>query len=62
MVRTYLGIRQQEQSSEILKQQVKMLRSIEGHERILKALTWWVVIFTITLVTLEVLRLLDILA
>jgi hypothetical protein len=60
MIRTYLGILQQEQSSEILKQQVKMLHSIEGHERLLKLLTWAVVIFTIALVALEVGRVLHI--
>jgi hypothetical protein len=60
MIRTYLGILQQEQSSEILKQQVKMLHSIEGHERLLKFLTWAVVIFTIALVALEVGRVLHI--
>lgn len=61
MVRTYLGIRQQEQSSEMLKQQVMMLHTIEGHEKILKFLTWWVVILTIALVTLEVFRILGVL-
>ena len=61
MVRTYLGIRQQEQSSEMLKQQVKMLHTIEGHEKILKFLTYWVVLLTVVLVTLEVLRIFDIL-
>jgi hypothetical protein len=61
MVRTYLDIRQQEQSAEMLKQQVRMLHTIEGHEKILKFLTYWVVILTIALVSLEVLRILDIL-
>jgi hypothetical protein len=61
MVRTYLGIRQQEQSSEMLEKQVSMLHTIEGHEKILKGLTWWVVIFTISLVTLEILGILNIL-
>lgn len=61
MVRTYLGIRQQEQSSEMLKQQVRMLHTIEGHEKILKFLTYWVVLLTVTLVTLEILRIFDIL-
>ena len=55
MIRTYLGIGQQEQSSEILKQQVKMLHTIENHESLLKRLTWVVVLLTITLVTLEIL-------
>ncbi len=61
MVRTYLGIRHQEQNSEILKQQVGMLHSIEGHEKILKGLTWWVVFLTVGLVTLEILRILHVL-
>jgi hypothetical protein len=61
MVRTYLGIQQQEQSSEVLKQQVKMLYSIEEHEKILKRLTYWVVILTVSLVTLEILTLLHVL-
>jgi len=61
MIRTYLSIRQQEQSSEFLKQQVKMLHAIEKHERLLKGLTWVVALFTITLVILEIVRTLHIL-
>jgi hypothetical protein len=61
MIRTYLGIRQQEQSSETLKQQVKMLHAIERHESLLKGLTWVVALFTITLVILEIARTLHIL-
>ncbi len=55
MVRTYLGIRQQEQSSEMIQQQVRMLHTIEGHEKILKSLTYWVVFLTIVLVSMEIL-------
>jgi|GEM_PF-2708426 len=61
MIRTYLSIRQQEQSSETLKQQVKILHAIEKHERLLKGLTWVVALFTITLVILEIARTLHIL-
>ena len=61
MIRTYLGIRQQEQSSEILKQQMKMLYAIEKHESLLKSLTWVVALFTIVLVILEVARALHLL-
>lgn len=55
-IRTYLGIQQQEQNAEILKQQVKMLHSIERHENFLKGLTWAVVLLTITLVIVEIAR------
>ncbi|MCP8308779.1 MAG: hypothetical protein H3Z53_10210 [archaeon] len=61
MIRTYLSIRQQEQSSEILKKQVKTLYAIEKHERLLKGLTWVVALFTITLVILEIARTLHVL-
>jgi len=60
-VRTYLGIRQQEQSSETLGQQVKMLHAIEKHEKLLKDLTWIVALLTVTLVLLELARTLHIL-
>jgi uncharacterized protein YqgV (UPF0045/DUF77 family) len=60
MVRTYLGIRQQEQNSEMIQQQVRMLHTIEGHEKILKSLTYWVVFLTIALVTLEILGILGV--
>lgn len=59
-VSTYLGIQQQEQNSEMLKQQVRMLHTIEGHEKILKGLTYWVVLLTIVLVTMEILGILGV--
>ncbi|MDD3292000.1 MAG: hypothetical protein PHI74_06430 [Methanocellales archaeon] len=61
MIRTYLGILQQEQSSEILKQQVNLLHAIEESERLLNVLTWVLAIVTITLVIIEVARILHIL-
>ncbi len=60
-VSTYLGIQQQEQSSEMLKKQVRMLHTIEGHEKILKGLTYWVVFLTIVLISIEVLSILGVL-
>ena len=59
-VSTYLGIQQQEQNSEMLKRQVRMLHTIEGHEKILKGLTYWVVLLTIVLVSMEVLGILGV--
>ena len=60
-VSAYLGIQQQEQNSEMLKKQVRMLHTIEGHEKILKGLTYWVVLLTIVLVSIEVLSILGVL-
>ena len=59
-VSTFLGIQQQERTSEMLKQQVRMLRTIEGHEKILKGLTIWVVFLTVVLVTMEILNILGV--
>jgi hypothetical protein len=59
-VSTFLGIQQQERSSEMLKQQVRMLHTIEGHEKILKGLTIWVVFLTVVLVTMEILGILGV--
>lgn len=60
-VRTYLSIRQQRQSTETLERiekvgafQAKVLTVIRGHEEILKRLTWWILIFTTALLTLEI--------
>lgn len=60
-VRTYLSIRQQRQSTETLERieklgelQAKMLNIIGGHEELLKRLTWWLLLFTIALLILDV--------
>jgi DNA anti-recombination protein RmuC len=60
-VRTYLGIRQQRQSTETLERieklgelQAKMLNVIGKHEELLKRLTWWLLAFTIGLLILEI--------
>ena len=45
----------------MLKKQVRMLHTIEGHKKILKGLTYWVVFLTIVLVSIEVLSILGVL-
>jgi hypothetical protein len=48
-IRTYLSIRQQEQTTDIL-------RAAEKNEKLLKNLTWIMTFFTVALVILEILR------
>ena len=44
-----------------MKEQVKVLNAIERHEGLLKRLTWVVALFTISLVILELVRIVHIL-
>jgi hypothetical protein len=60
-LRTNISIRQQKQNSQTLELQLRMLNSIEKHEKLLKNLTWVVAILTIMLVLLEIARVLRVL-